>query len=56
VNVLSVNIPTAETSFWSRVSAYDYEQEKNELKRYVNLIKKTYLPEVEKLFVEQLNS
>jgi len=56
VNVLSVNIPTAENSFWSRVSAYDYEQEKNELKRYVNLIKKTYLPEVEKLFVEQLNS
>jgi hypothetical protein len=37
------------------VTAYDDEQEKNELKRYVNLIKKSYLPEVEKLFVELLN-
>ncbi len=56
VNVLKVNIPALETNFWSRVSAYDYEQEKNELKRYVNLIKKSYLPEVEKLFIEQLKS
>jgi hypothetical protein len=56
INVLKVNIPALESAFWSRVSAYDYEQEKNELKRYVNLIKKSYLPEVEKLFVEQLKS
>jgi hypothetical protein len=54
VNVLKVNIPNTETSFWSKVTAYDDEQEKNELKRYVNLIKKSYLPEVEKLFVELL--
>jgi hypothetical protein len=55
VNVLKVNIPNTEISFWSKVTAYDDEQEKNELKRYVNLIKKSYLPEVEKLFVELLN-
>jgi hypothetical protein len=56
INTLKVNIPTTENAFWSRVSAYDYEQEKNELKRYINLIKKSYLPEVEKLFIEQLKS
>lgn len=55
VNVLKVNIPNTEISFWSKVTAYDDEQEKNELKRYVNLIKKSYLPEAEKLFVELLN-
>jgi len=55
VNVLKVNIPNTEISFWSKVTAYDDEQEKNELKRYVNLIKKSYLPEVEKLFIELLN-
>jgi len=55
VNVLKVNISNTEINFWSKVTAYDYEQEKNELKRYINLIKKSYLSEVEKLFVEQMN-
>lgn len=55
VNVLKVNIPNTEINFWSKVTAYENEQEKNELKRYVNLIKKSYLPEAEKLFVELLN-
>jgi hypothetical protein len=56
VNVLKINIPNSEITFWNAVSSYDYEQEKNELKRYINLIKKSYLPEIEKLFIEQLNS
>lgn len=55
VNVLKVNISDTEINFWSKVTAYDYELEKNELKRYVNLIKKSYLPEVEKLFIEYMN-
>lgn len=55
VNVLKVNIADTEINFWSKVTAYDYELEKNELKRYVNLIKKSYLPEAEKLFIEYMN-
>ncbi len=41
-----------EASFWSPVTAYDYEEEQNELKRYVNIIKASYLPDIEKQFVE----
>lgn len=55
VNTLKINIPNAEINFWSRVSAYEHEQEKNELKRYINLIKRSYLVEAEKQFIEQIN-
>lgn len=52
VTVLKKNIPDTEASFWSAVSAYEYEEEQNELKRYVNIIKASYLPDIEKQFIE----
>jgi hypothetical protein len=54
VVVLQQTISDAEAAFWSPVSAYEYEEEKNELKRYVNIIKRTYLPDVERLFIEKI--
>lgn len=54
VLVLKENIPVTEEVFWTAVDAYDYEEEQNELKRYITLIKAGYVPDVEKLFIEQL--
>lgn len=54
VLVLHQTISDAEAAFWAPVSAYEYEEEKNELKRYVNIIKRTYLPDVERLFIEKI--
>jgi hypothetical protein len=53
-SILKENIPTAESTFWAPVSAFDYEEEKNELKRYITLIKSGYVPDLEKSFIEQL--
>lgn len=47
-------IPDEEASFWAPVSAYDYEIEKNSLKRYISLIKSSYLPDVDKLLTQLL--
>lgn len=54
VTILQKVISDEEAPFWSAVNAYEYEEEKNELKRYVNIIKRTYLPDVEKLFIEKI--
>jgi hypothetical protein len=54
VTILQQTISDVEAAFWSPVTAYDYEEEKNELKRYVNIIKRTYLPDVERLFIEKI--
>jgi hypothetical protein len=54
VIILKENIPVTEELFWSAVDAYEYEEEQNELKRYISLIKAGYLPDIEKLFIEQL--
>ena len=54
VTILKENIPVTEELFWSAVDAYEYEEEQNELKRYISLIKAGYLPDIEKLFIEQL--
>lgn len=54
VSVLQENIPATEEAFWTPVYAYDYEEEQNELKRYITMIKSSYLSDVEKLFIEQL--
>lgn len=56
VSVLQENIPLTEEAFWTPVSAYEHEEEQNELKRYISLIKSNYLPDIEKLFIEQLKS
>lgn len=53
-NVLKENIPLTEETFWAPVSAYEYEEEQNELKKYISMIKSGYLSDVEKLFIEQL--
>ncbi len=54
VLVIKQNITAVEEVFWSAVSAYSEEEEKNELKRYITLIKSSYLSDIEKLFIEQL--
>jgi len=54
VTTLQKVISDEEAAFWSPVNAYEYEEEKNELRRYVNIIKRTYLPDVEKLFIEKI--
>jgi hypothetical protein len=54
VIVLKENIPVAEAAFWTPVYAYDYEEEQNELKKYISMIKSSYVPDVEKSFIEQL--
>ena len=54
VNLIIQNISDEEASYWKPVSAYDFEEEQNELKRYINMIKSNYLPDVEKLFIEKL--
>lgn len=56
VKILQENIPLTEEAFWTSVNAYDYEEEQNELKKYISLLKSNYLPDVEKLFIEQLKS
>lgn len=54
VEVLQENISALEENFWAPVSAYEYEEEQNELKRYITVIKSSYLPDIEKSFIEQL--
>lgn len=54
VTTLKQNISTTEEAFWIPVSAYTYEEEQNELKKYINVIKASYLPDIEKLVTELL--
>lgn len=54
VTLMQQAISDDEAPFWAAVKAYDYEEEKNELKRYVNIIKRSYLPDVERLFIEKI--
>lgn len=54
VSIIKENITALEESFWAPVSAYEDEEEKNELKKYITLIKSSYLQDIEKLFIEQL--
>jgi hypothetical protein len=55
ITVISQNIPEAETEYWYAVNAYDDEQETNELKRNVFVLKSSYLAETEKQFIQQLS-
>lgn len=54
IKTVAQNIPSEEEPFWSPVTAYDYEEELNELRKYVNIIKYSYLQDVENLFIEQI--
>ena len=55
ITLISQNIPEAETEYWYAVNAYDDEQETNELKRNVFVLKSSYLAETEKQFIQQLS-
>lgn len=46
VNILANNIPVAETSFWSPVSYYDYENEINERNKSIQVLDSSFLPNV----------
>lgn len=52
--LIDQSIPDDESSFWAPVNAYDQEAESNEVKKYISLIKASYLPDIEKLFTEQM--
>jgi Base plate wedge protein 53 len=54
VTLIQQAIPDDEMSFWAPVSAYEHEQEQNAYKKYVSIVKKSYLPDVERKFVEQI--
>lgn len=56
VTLINENIPAGETEYWYAVNAYEEEQEINELKRNVTVLKSSYLAEVEKQFINQLST
>ena len=45
INYLSNNIPTDVTNYWSSVSYYDMENEKNEGNKIINLLKTDFMPD-----------
>ena len=54
VIIMNENITVGEEAFWSPVYAYEYEDEQNELKKYIKMVKSGYLSDIEKSFIEQL--
>lgn len=55
VDLIKENIPADEAEYWYVVNAYEEEQETNELKRNVIVLKSSYLAEVEKQFIQQIS-
>lgn len=49
-NVVTINnaIPEDEAGYWTYVSAYDYESQINEQKRFIRLIDNSYVDQIEK--------
>jgi len=45
-NIIRNNIPAGEATFWSPVTYFEYEQEINENKKIIQLLKKEYLPTI----------
>lgn len=56
VTLIKQNISDDEASYWYAVNAYDEEQETNEMKKNVVVLKSSYLAEVEKQFIQQLST
>jgi hypothetical protein len=56
VTPLNQNISDAEASYWYAVNAYEEEQEVNEMKKNVTILKSSYLAETEKQFIQQLST
>ena len=53
-NIISQTITDIEAPFWVEVTAFDHEVEKNELRRHINLMKASYLSDIEKLFLQAI--
>jgi len=56
VTPLKQNISDEEASYWYAVNAYEEEQEVNEMKKNVTILKSSYLAETEKQFIQQLST
>lgn len=56
VTTIKQNISDDEAEYWSAVSAYDDEEEKNELKKNISVIKSSYLNDVDRLFKRKIKS
>lgn len=56
VVLLQQNISDEEASYWYPVNRYSQEQEDNELKRNITVLKSSYLAEVEKQFIQQIST
>lgn len=56
VTLLSQNISDLEAQYWVPVNAFEDEKETNELKRNVVVLKRAYLADVEKQFINQLRT
>lgn len=56
VTLIRQNISNEEAEYWDAVNAYDDEQEINELKRNVTVLKSSYLAETEKQFILQIST
>lgn len=54
IRTLVQNIPDEEGRFWSKVTAYDAIQEENELKRFITLIRNSYIHDFEVKFEEKI--
>jgi hypothetical protein len=54
INVVSDVIPEEEGAFWGPVSAFEVEAEKNELRRYIAIIRERYLYDFETQFREKI--
>ena len=49
-------IPDEEVTFWSPVNAYNHEAEENALKKYVSIVKSSYLADIDRLFIQQIST
>lgn len=56
IELLYQNISEEEAAYWEPVSHYDNEAEKNELRRYISLLRNSYLQDFDNKFVGQLKS
>lgn len=56
INQTATNIPAGELSYWSPVSAYDYEMEENQKKRDIVLLRNSQKAKAEEQLTELLRS
>lgn len=54
VNTIHTNIPSSEANFWQAVTAYEFEQEKNEMKKQIFVLPSDYLATFDGEFVQRM--